>query len=170
MARSGGFEPPTAWFVARYSIQLSYERVVVVANYSDLPWLRQHFFLKDFFKNSFKIRKLPSFGCWPKPSLQLDRARILPRLFPQCKQFFHFSCGAGNVAFGGPACGAQAAFSSRMDVGEGACVPRCTANACSIMSWSRCRLICSKKLCASGKLSFRYASHCLTRLPRYLAG
>lgn len=27
MARSGGFEPPTAWFVARYSIQLSYERV-----------------------------------------------------------------------------------------------------------------------------------------------
>ncbi len=28
MARSGGFEPPTAWFVARYSIQLSYERVI----------------------------------------------------------------------------------------------------------------------------------------------
>ena len=27
MARSGGLEPPTAWFVARYSIQLSYERV-----------------------------------------------------------------------------------------------------------------------------------------------
>ena len=26
VARSGGFEPPTAWFVARYSIQLSYER------------------------------------------------------------------------------------------------------------------------------------------------
>src|SRR5690606_13902823 len=26
MARSGGFEPPTAWFVARYSIQQSYER------------------------------------------------------------------------------------------------------------------------------------------------
>jgi hypothetical protein len=26
--RSGGFEPPTAWFVARYSIQLSYERIV----------------------------------------------------------------------------------------------------------------------------------------------
>ncbi len=28
MARSGGFEPPTAWFVARYSIQLSYERAI----------------------------------------------------------------------------------------------------------------------------------------------
>jgi hypothetical protein len=26
LVRSGGFEPPTAWFVARYSIQLSYER------------------------------------------------------------------------------------------------------------------------------------------------
>ena len=29
MARSGGFEPPTAWFVARYSIQLSYARTVL---------------------------------------------------------------------------------------------------------------------------------------------
>ena|GEM_PF-5604444 len=26
MARLEGFEPPTAWFVARYSIQLSYRR------------------------------------------------------------------------------------------------------------------------------------------------
>ena len=28
MARSGGLEPPTAWFVARYFIQLSYERII----------------------------------------------------------------------------------------------------------------------------------------------
>ena len=27
MVRVGGVEPPTAWFVARYSIQLSYTRI-----------------------------------------------------------------------------------------------------------------------------------------------
>ncbi len=31
MARLGGFEPPTAWFVARYSIQLSYSRAFFFA-------------------------------------------------------------------------------------------------------------------------------------------
>ena len=29
MARVEGFEPPTAWFVARYSIQLSYTRLEI---------------------------------------------------------------------------------------------------------------------------------------------
>jgi hypothetical protein len=33
LARSAGFEPTTPWFVARYSIQLSYERFVKSADY-----------------------------------------------------------------------------------------------------------------------------------------
>jgi hypothetical protein len=32
MARLGGFEPPTAWFVARYSIQLSYSRLKLICD------------------------------------------------------------------------------------------------------------------------------------------
>ena len=32
MARVEGFEPPTAWFVARYSIQLSYARAILKTN------------------------------------------------------------------------------------------------------------------------------------------
>ncbi len=30
MVRVEGFEPPTAWFVARYSIQLSYTRLKIL--------------------------------------------------------------------------------------------------------------------------------------------
>ena len=41
MAHSEGFEPSTARFVAEYSIQLSYECVVEVAYYRDLPLLSQ---------------------------------------------------------------------------------------------------------------------------------
>ena len=36
MARSEGLEPPTPWFEAKYSIQLSYERIVrSKLNYQD---------------------------------------------------------------------------------------------------------------------------------------
>ncbi len=32
MVRMEGVEPPTAWFVARYSIQLSYMRLIILKN------------------------------------------------------------------------------------------------------------------------------------------
>jgi hypothetical protein len=34
MVRVGGVEPPTAWFVARYSIQLSYTRKIGKTSHS----------------------------------------------------------------------------------------------------------------------------------------
>ena len=40
MARMEGFEPPTAWFVARYSIQLSYMRIRYIS------WRRERDCLK----------------------------------------------------------------------------------------------------------------------------
>lgn len=42
MVRWEGFEPPTLWFVARYSIQLSYQRIEA-ANYGETPYSRQQF-------------------------------------------------------------------------------------------------------------------------------
>ena len=42
MARLEGFEPPTTWFVARYSIQLSYRRLIVEGvNYGEFGLVRQ---------------------------------------------------------------------------------------------------------------------------------
>ncbi len=36
MARLAGFEPTTPWFVAKYSIQLSYSRLLKTALYTEL--------------------------------------------------------------------------------------------------------------------------------------
>src|SRR5690606_9197050 len=44
MARPERFELPTAWFVARYSIQLSYGRVVEARNYACVREVRQYLF------------------------------------------------------------------------------------------------------------------------------
>ena len=39
MARPEGVEPPTAWFVARYSIQLSYGRLTKMSSIHHLETL-----------------------------------------------------------------------------------------------------------------------------------
>ena len=50
MARSKGFEPLTPWFVAKCSIQLSYERKLSfdMANYNTLKIIFQYYYIKLF--------------------------------------------------------------------------------------------------------------------------
>ncbi len=58
MARSGGFEPPTAWFVARYSIQLSYERTKTILQMA----VRKGFESSHRQRNIMKFRGLRKHG------------------------------------------------------------------------------------------------------------
>ncbi len=53
MVRAGGFEPPTAWFVARYSIQLSYARTVIFSDI--LFWQVIHLKCNAFKVSIFQI-------------------------------------------------------------------------------------------------------------------
>ena len=77
MARSGGFEPPTAWFVARYSIQLSYERPSpsTEADYRDFIGLSQMRFLRIRFvavaRDATIIAGRPNRLPWCAPMLPL---------------------------------------------------------------------------------------------------
>lgn len=98
MARSGGFEPPTAWFVARYSIQLSYERVVG-ANYSELALSRQLFFKKNILKNP-QLTGFP--GPFEVPGKPVGRA-FCPGVRRFASPWLKIAVtAAGDLATGGP--------------------------------------------------------------------
>jgi hypothetical protein len=61
MAHSGGFEPPTARFVAEYSIQLSYECVVEARILLIRSFIVKHLFLNFLIYleiNAFKINEI----------------------------------------------------------------------------------------------------------------
>ena len=53
MVRREGLEPPTPWFEARYSIQLSYRRMW--RNNKGNGWKRQRFFLDMSFNFSYDL-------------------------------------------------------------------------------------------------------------------
>ena len=65
MARSRGFEPLTAWFVARYSIQLSYERVKGVnTNNFLINCNPKSVFIPFLFRKFTNARSFTSVYCW----------------------------------------------------------------------------------------------------------
>ncbi len=55
MARPEGFEPPTAWFVARYSIQLSYGRFVIEDMYYSALFLPVNSLSNNSAKRTFSF-------------------------------------------------------------------------------------------------------------------
>ena len=65
MARPERFERPTLWFVARYSIQLSYGRAVRAAHYTEPGVECKHFF--QLTKSAMKVIpvRMPKYPeCW----------------------------------------------------------------------------------------------------------
>ena len=48
MARRKGFEPPTFWFVAKHSIQLSYRRIYELLQAADIILSQQSSIVKHF--------------------------------------------------------------------------------------------------------------------------
>ena len=81
MVRAGGFEPPTAWFVARYSIQLSYARIV-----SDSPisraFLTYSFGANKAFKKKARMAVREGF----EPSIRLQTVYSLSRGAPSASR------------------------------------------------------------------------------------
>ena len=64
MVRPERFELPTAWFVARYSIQLSYGRIFKTRNYEGVDSGRQSFRITSFEKMFRARTAATAAGCF----------------------------------------------------------------------------------------------------------